>query len=56
MAGASGIDLTASSYIEVALSIEGMSFSVGTDDSPTEATINFSFQGQPTHLFYTSLN
>lgn len=49
------IDLTASSYIEVALSIEGMQFSVTTEDSPTEATINFSFQSNPTHIFYTDL-
>lgn len=48
------VDLTESSYIEVALSIEGMNFSVTTDDAPTEATINFSFQSNPTHVFYTS--
>lgn len=44
-----------SNYVEVPLSIEGMQFSVTTEDSPTEATLNFSFQGQPTHMFYTSL-
>jgi hypothetical protein len=49
------ISLAESNYIEVALSIEGMSFSVTTEDAPTEASINFSFQSQPTHLFYTSL-
>jgi hypothetical protein len=49
------IDLVESSYIDVALSIEGMQFSVTTQDSPTEATINFSFQSNPTHLFYTDL-
>ena len=54
--GAAGIDLTASNYIEVALSIEGMDLSVSTDDSPIEASLNFSFQGQPSHLFYTTLN
>ena len=43
------IDVATSSYIEAPLSIEGMNFSVGTDDSPIEATVNFSFQGQPTH-------
>lgn len=54
--GSSGeISLDESSYIEVALSIEGMQFSVTTEDSPTEATINFSFQSNPTHVFYTSL-
>jgi hypothetical protein len=54
--GTSGaIDLDQSSYIEVALSIEGMQFSVTTEDSPTEATINFSFQSNPTHVFYTDL-
>jgi hypothetical protein len=47
--------LDESSYIEVALSIEGMQFAISTDDSPTEATINFSFQNNPTHVFYTSL-
>ena len=45
------IDLPASSYIEVAISIEGLSFGVNTDDSLTEATINFSFADQPTRLF-----
>lgn len=51
-----GAVLTASSsYVEVPLSIEGMQFSVTTEDNPTEATINFSFQGQPTHMFYTDL-
>lgn len=49
------VDLQQSSYIEVALSIEGMQFSVTTDDSPTEATINFSFQSNPTHVFYSDL-
>jgi hypothetical protein len=49
------VSLADSSYIEVALSIEGMQFSVTTEDSPTEATINFSFQSSPTHMFYTSL-
>lgn len=49
------IDLDESSYIEVALSIEGMQFSVTTEDSPTEATINFSFQSNPTHVFYSDL-
>lgn len=49
--------LTASSsYVEVPLSIEGMQFSVTTEDSPTEATLNFSFQGQPEHMFYTDLS
>lgn len=52
----SGVPITASSsYIEVPLSIEGMQFSVTTEDAPTEATLNFSFQGQPVHLFYTDL-
>ena len=54
--GTGAIDTVTSSYVEVALSIEGMSFSVSTEDSPIEASINFSFQSQPTHLFYTSLN
>lgn len=49
------IDLSESSYIEVALSIEGMQFSVSTEDAPTEATVNFSFQSNPTHVFYTAL-
>jgi len=49
------VSLVDSSYIEVALSIEGMQFSVTTEDSPTEATINFSFQSSPTHMFYTPL-
>lgn len=49
------VDLTESNYIEVALSVEGLSFSVTTDDAPTEATLNFSFQSNPTHLFYTDL-
>ena len=30
------VDLAESSYVEVPLSIEGMNFSVGTDDSPIE--------------------
>ena len=49
------IDLDSSSYIEVAISIEGMQFSVTTEDAPTEASINFSFQSNPTHVFYTPL-
>ena len=49
------VDLDASSYIEAPISIEGLSFSVGTDDSPTEASINFSFTGQPTKLFGITL-
>ena len=47
--------LNESSYIEVALSIEGMQFAISTDDSPTEATVNFSFQSNPTHVFYSDL-
>ena len=49
------VDLAASSYVEAPISIEGLSFSVGTDDSPTEASINFSFTGQPTKLFGITL-
>lgn len=49
------IDMTDSSYIEVRISIEGMQFSVSTEDAPIEATVNFSFQSNPTHVFYTDL-
>lgn len=49
------VNLSDSSYIEVALSIEGMQFSVTTQDNPTEATINFSFQSNPSHVFYDEL-
>lgn len=53
--GAGEILTADSSYIEVPLSIEGMQFNVTTEDSPTEATLNFSFQGQPEHMFYTDM-
>lgn len=51
-----GIDDTASSFIEVPLSLEGVALAV--DSGGTEATIatvNFSFAGAPVHLFTTPL-
>ena len=54
--GSGDPNLSSSNYVEVALSIEGLNFAVTTDDTPVEATLNFGFQEQPTHMFYTSLN
>jgi len=48
--GAGEVDLNHSLYIEGPISIQGFSVSVTPEDATT-AELNFSFSGQPTHLF-----
>ena len=48
--GAGHVDLDNSLYIEGPISIQGFSVSVTPEDATT-AELNFSFSGQPTHLF-----
>ena len=48
--GAGEVDLDNSLYIEGPISIQGFSVSVTPEDATT-AELNFSFSGQPTHLF-----
>lgn len=59
VAGAGGSDLpddTASSFIEVPLSLEGVSLAVDSGGTEaTVATVNFSFAGPPTHMFTTAI-
>ena len=48
--GTGELDLDNSLYIEGPIPIQGFSVSINPEDATT-AELNFSFSGQPTHLF-----